>query len=289
MIHHILLVLLALILFQTYYILCWLTFFSVCLLTVRYNLHEGRHFWQLCSQLFTQKIAHSRYSIIFSSMMNHLIESSAEAHEANTLITHMLQMKKLTWRPGLHPVSPYTLPYANQFLPEGRGTDQVAFGGPLQPRHVPVLYPRMCLSCIHGQARLNGLKGCALCSPKDESSVNISTLVPAKFCVALCGSPGFCELETLPLLHPVPETQFPVFHLSWDKASSPRGSLLDGKAACWAHSLTQGSIPGPWDHDLSWNQEDAPGFIAYYLHDLEVSVSKFYFLFCKIEMVVLFS
>ena len=39
----------------------------------------------------------------------------------------------------------------------------------------------------------------------------------------------------------------------WERESMS-GEEREKQAVCWAGSLTQGSIPGPWDHDLSQRQ-----------------------------------
>lgn len=88
----------------------------------------------------------------------------------------------------------------------------------------------MSLAQIHRQARLSGLKG--LCSPKEEGS---ETLASWKFCTAYLGH--LDSVSSTPVPTSVPKTQFPVFHLSCDKARSSRQLTLGCKADCCAHSL----------------------------------------------------
>ena len=40
---------------------------------------------------------------------------------------------------------------------------------------------------------------------------------------------------------------------TWVEAVAEEGGG-EKQTPCWAESPTQGSIPGPWDHDLSWRQ-----------------------------------
>jgi len=57
----------------------------------------------------------------------------------------------------------------------------------------------------------------------------------------------------------------------------------DKQTSCWAWNLTQGSIPGPWDHNLSQNEEPAaqrtepsrcPQILFKFLEDGHTSKSK---------------